>query len=131
MCTTGDDAVRLAAWARLIKVGNLVGFACREEPFYLLMTLSEMPGDEYMVEITFYPEYVDLDGHPSDLVVEWGESTHMREWAGQFLREFHVLPAPRSLQAQVKNRLFHPGASKDLEVNPADPWFTRFRSEES
>ncbi|MDT0116623.1 hypothetical protein Q9R20_06425 [Microbacterium sp. PRF11] len=121
----------MAAWAHLIEVGHLVGFACREDPFYLLMTLSEMSGDQYMIEVTFYPEYVDLDGHPSDLVVEWGGSTHMREWAEQFLREFHVLPAPQGLQTQLKNRLFHPGVSKDLEINPADPWLTRYPSEES
>ena len=126
MSSATDEEARVAAWARLTRVGFLVGFASREDPFYLLMTLSEMPLSEFLVEIAFYPEYVDLDGRSSDLVVEWGGLTHMREWVRQFLCEFHVHPAPESVQMQVRNRLFDSAAPAVIEVDPADPWFTRY-----
>ena len=104
------DSSRRPDVGDLVDQGGLgYAWAGRPQPFYLQfarITNDDDPPDLRFTEITFNPSMVDIDGHPTDVLVSWGTKDEVVAWLAPLLSELAVETCTSGVQGLFQRALF-------------------------
>ncbi len=77
-----------------------------EDRFYTQFVLERRSDSEFLVEVTFNPESVKIDGVETDVIVSWGSLAHVRDWVNTFSREISFELASEGRETEILRRYF-------------------------
>lgn len=93
-------------WRKLQESNRAVGVGRGEDRFYAQFALERRSGSEFLVEVTFNPEIVEIDGVETDVIVYWNSLPHVRDWVNTFARDVSFELASEEMEAEMFRRYF-------------------------
>lgn len=97
----------------------------RPSPFYLRIdraTSVKDGQDDRFVEVTFNPEFSEVEGYPTDVIVRWGPRTEVIGWLRALLDPMDAEICPPPKEANVISVLFGLESPDIIRQKGDDPW---------